>query len=239
MTATSVTREYGKNPRHRGVYFLEEATAKGLAFLSTKARDTKVFWLVDPEEGKVINAKFFTYGGQDSVASGEALCEMALGASIQDALSIRGEDVLARLAAANYFPFSRESVGNQVDSLVSAMNTEYPLALAKLSLSGVKHSEEKNARNSAEDEKWLKMSIPERIRLINEAIDGQIRGALVMDGGDIDIVDIKNDWDVYAEFQGACSSCSASAGSTFMVVENVIRTKVNERLTLVANSFPW
>ncbi|MDH5511233.1 MAG: NifU family protein [Nitrospinota bacterium] len=239
MAAREPVREYGKIPKHRGVYFLEEATAKGMAFLSAKVRDTKIFWLVDPEEEKVVNAKFFTYGGPDSVAVGEALSDMVIGAPIHEAYSISGEDVIARLAASSYFPFNKESLVSQINDLISRMKQEHPLALAKLSLSEVKASEAKEARNSTEDEKWLKMSNQERIQLVIEAIDGQVRDALAVDGGGIDILDIRDDWNVYAEFQGTCSSCSASIGSTFIAVENVIKTRVNERLTLVANSFPW
>jgi len=239
MTATEPVKEYGKSPRHRGVYFLEEATAKGMAFVSTKVQDTKIFWLVNPDEERVVNAKFFTYGGPDSVAIGEALSDMVIGASIQEAFSVSGEDVIAHLAASNYFPFNKEPLISQINDLISNMKQDHPLALAKLSLSEMKASNAKNAQNSTEDEKWLKMSNSERIKLIEEAIDGQVRDALAVDGGGIDIVEVKDDWNVYAEFQGACSSCSASIGSTFIVVENVIKSKVNERLTLVASSFPW
>ncbi|MDH5476900.1 MAG: NifU family protein [Nitrospinota bacterium] len=239
MTATTPKKEYGTSPKHRGVYFLEEATAMGLAFVSTKVEDTKIFWLIDPEEEKVVKAKFFTYGGSDSVATGEAICDIAQDSPMQEAFSITGEQVISHLEQSNYYPFNKDSLINQINSLIANLKQDYPVALAKLSLSGKKASELKKATGSAEDEKWLKLSKSERIELINQAIDGQVRDALAMDGGDIDILDIKNDWDIYAEFQGACSSCSASIGSTFLVVENVIKAKVNERLTLVANSFPW
>jgi NifU-like protein len=230
--------EYGKSPRRRGVYFLEEAAAKGLAFVTAKVDDMKIFWLVDPEEERIVNAKFFTYGGQDSTALGEALCNLSEGAPVKEAFAITGAKVISLLVDSNYFPFNNDALSAQADRLIKALQNDYPLAQAKLSVTTYKSSEKKR-EISLDDQKWLSLSKQDQLKMIEAALDGQAREALEMDGGGIEIMDIKDDWDVYAQFQGACSSCSASVGSTFIVVENIIKTKVHEKLHLVVNSFPW
>ncbi|MDH4183505.1 MAG: NifU family protein [Nitrospinota bacterium] len=235
-------KEYGKNPAHRGIFFQEEASAKGLAFLTAKVGDMKIFWLLDPVDETVVNAKFFTYGGPDSLALGEAISVLAEGSSIQRAFAISGEDVAATLADANYYPFNKRDLMSQTDYLIAMMRQDHPLALAKLAMALKMDGAGKASSDvelSQEDEKWLGMPKSEQIAMIERVIDNEIRGALQVDGGDIEIVDIKNGWDIYAEFKGACTSCSASVGSTFLVVENVIKNKLNQKLNLVANSFPW
>ena len=233
------TTQYGKSLSHRGVYFLEEASAKGLIFLSGKVDDIKVFWLVDPDGLTIESAKFFSYGGQNSNALGEAFCILSEGVHLQQGLSITGSQVISHLAESNYFPFDSSKSAAQVDRLVKALCEDFPIAKAKLSLALSLKTSAETEKRSAGDQQWLTLSKQDQIKSIETAIDLQVREALEMDGGGIEITDIKNDWDVYAEFKGACTSCSASLGSTFIVVENIIKTKVNERLRLVVNSFPW
>ena len=210
-----------------------------MIFVTGKVDDIKVFWLVDPENLTIVTAKFFTYGGQDSSALGEALCNLSEGIRLDEALSITGAQVVAHLAESHYYPFDAAKGVSQVDRIMKALSEDFPLAKAKLSLSSFVNTSKETDERSIEDLKWLSLSREDRIKMIESIIDGQVRNALEMDGGGIEIMDVKNDWEVCAEFKGACTSCSASLGSTFIVVENIIKTKVNDRLRLVINNFPW
>jgi len=57
-----------------------------------------------------------------------------------------------------------------------------------------------------------------------------------MDGGDIDILSVKENgemYEVYISYLGACSSCSSSGTGTLMAIENALRDKLDPNITVI------
>lgn len=60
------------------------------------------------------------------------------------------------------------------------------------------------------------MSLVQKINAIDEIIDDKIREFLQSDGGDLDLIDVKETnglTDVYISWMGACGSCDSSGGT--------------------------
>ena len=55
---------------------------------------------------------------------------------------------------------------------------------------------------------------------------------LQRDGGDVEIVDIK-DRLVYAQLMGACAGCSGATQTLKMMVERVLKDQVDERIRVI------
>jgi NifU-like protein len=68
---------------------------------------------------------------------------------------------------------------------------------------------------------------------VEKTIEEYVRPLLRRDGGDIEIVDIK-DYLVYSRLQGACQSCSGAAATLKMMVEETLKTQVDERIKVIA-----
>jgi NifU-like protein len=68
---------------------------------------------------------------------------------------------------------------------------------------------------------------------VERVIDGYVRPMLQTDGGDIEIVDIK-DYLVYARLRGACESCSGATATLKMIVEQTLKTQVDEKIKVIA-----
>jgi len=69
----------------------------------------------------------------------------------------------------------------------------------------------------------------QRIRLIEAALDGEVRPSLQQDGGDLELVDVAGK-KVTVRFQGTCSSCPASGVTLRELVEKRLREAVGEAL---------
>lgn len=67
---------------------------------------------------------------------------------------------------------------------------------------------------------------------IEKAVDEYIRPMLHQDGGDIEIVDIKNNL-VYCRLQGACSACRGAAQTLKLMVEQTLKEMVDERIRVI------
>jgi len=73
----------------------------------------------------------------------------------------------------------------------------------------------------------------ERVREKVEAALNKIRPALLMDGGDIELVDVQ-DGIVKVRLKGACAGCPASTMTLRMSVEQTLKREVPEVKSVVA-----
>jgi NifU-like protein len=67
---------------------------------------------------------------------------------------------------------------------------------------------------------------------VERVIDEHIRPSLRMDGGDVQIMDIKGTL-VYCSLRGACSSCAGASQTLKMLVERSLKDQVDERIRVI------
>ncbi|HYG82074.1 MAG TPA: NifU family protein [Pyrinomonadaceae bacterium] len=77
------------------------------------------------------------------------------------------------------------------------------------------------------------MSDDPRLVRINEILDEKVRPALMMDGGYLEVLGIKDNT-LNIRYQGACGSCPSSLTGTLMAIEGMIRQEVDPDLEVVA-----
>lgn len=81
-----------------------------------------------------------------------------------------------------------------------------------------------------------KMTIVQRIKKVDEVLDADIRPMLIMDGGNMEIIDIKENiphYDIYIRYLGACSGCASGDTGTLYAIESVLRQKVDENIRVL------
>ncbi len=81
-----------------------------------------------------------------------------------------------------------------------------------------------------------KMTIVQRIKAVDAVIDEFIRPMLVMDGGDMEIIDIKENiphYDIYIRYLGACGSCASGSTGTLYAIESTLKQKVDENIRVL------
>ena len=69
----------------------------------------------------------------------------------------------------------------------------------------------------------------QKIKLIEQAFEREIRPTLKKDGGDIELIDVDGDY-VIVSLRGACSSCTKSQTTLKEYVEKKLREQVLESL---------
>ncbi|MFI4911026.1 MAG: Fe-S cluster assembly protein NifU [Sedimentisphaeraceae bacterium JB056] len=76
-----------------------------------------------------------------------------------------------------------------------------------------------------------KLTNIQKIQLIQEVIDEQVRPALKADGGDIDLIDIIGD-EVVVAFRGMCANCKMAELTLRDVVQAKLREYVSDKITV-------
>lgn len=81
------------------------------------------------------------------------------------------------------------------------------------------------------------MTVVQKLKEIEAVIDENIRPMLVMDGGNLEILDIKTSddgvTDVYIRYLGACSGCASSSTGTLFAIEAVLQEKLSKNIRIL------
>lgn len=80
------------------------------------------------------------------------------------------------------------------------------------------------------------MTLVQKIKAIDSAIDESVRQFLVMDGGNMEVIDIKDspDYiDVYIRYLGACSGCASSTTGTLYAIEATLKEKLSQKIRVL------
>jgi NifU-like protein len=81
------------------------------------------------------------------------------------------------------------------------------------------------------DRRPRRMTTIQKIKLIEEALEREIRPALRKDGGDIELIDVDGDT-VIVSLRGSCASCMKSQTTLKEYVEKKLREQVLDTLTV-------
>ena len=80
------------------------------------------------------------------------------------------------------------------------------------------------------------MTIVQRLKVVDKVIDDNIRQMLIMDGGDMEILDIKENGeniDIYIRYLGACNGCASADTGTLFAIENILKEKLSQNIRVL------
>jgi len=80
------------------------------------------------------------------------------------------------------------------------------------------------------------MTLVQQIKAVDAIIDENVRQFLIMDGGNMEIIDIKknDDYiDIYIRYLGACDGCSSSATGTLYAIESTLKEKLSKKIRVL------
>lgn len=78
----------------------------------------------------------------------------------------------------------------------------------------------------------------EELKPAVESVIEKVRPSIKLDGGDIQLIDIKNGM-VYVQLQGACVGCASSGTTLKYGVEKQMRTLIHPELTVINVPAGW
>ena len=93
------------------------------------------------------------------------------------------------------------------------------------------------AQSSAGTLAFKDMTMVQKVKAIDKIIDENIRPMLMMDGGNMEIIDIKetsdNFIDVYIRYLGACSGCASGSTGTLFAIESILQENLAENIRVL------
>ncbi|MBU0728925.1 MAG: Fe-S cluster assembly protein NifU [Proteobacteria bacterium] len=268
---TDKVKDHFLNPRNVGE--IEKPDGVGEVGSLACGDALKLMLQVD-DHGKIIDAKFKTFGCASAIASSSALTEMVKGLTLDEAAKITNEDIADYLgglpkekmhcsvmgrealeaAIANYrgvtLPMAE---GEVVCECFGVTDLEIRRAVQESNLRTVEEvtnftkagggcgnchdrilelilETRKGTRiEEAAVQKPKRLTNIQKIKLIEDVLEREIRPALKKDGGDIELIDVDGDF-VLVSLRGACVSCAASQTTLKEYVEKKLREQVLDTL---------
>jgi len=98
----------------------------------------------------------------------------------------------------------------------------------------LKEAAEKQA--SGEEIPFNDMTLVQKIKAIDSVIDENVRQFLIMDGGNMEVLDVKQNGqytDVYIRYLGACSGCASSTTGTLYAIESTLKEKLDPNIRVL------
>lgn len=87
------------------------------------------------------------------------------------------------------------------------------------------------------DISFAEMTMVQKVKTIDKIIDENIRPMLMMDGGNMEIIDIKetsdNYIDVYIRYLGACNGCASGYSGTLFAIESILQERLAENIRVL------
>ncbi len=301
------------NPRHMGELTEEDAEKMGgklivADFGAESCGDAvRLYWIVDPETDKILDAKFKSFGCGTAIASSDVMAELTIGKTVDEAVKITNIDVehalrdnpetpavppqkmhcsvmaydVIKKAAAEYKGVEMESFEEEIivcecarvslgtlkevirlnDLKTVEEITDYTkagafckscirpggheereyylvdiLAEVRGEMEAEKVAAAANSTGSGEEIPFAQMTLVQKLKAVEKTLDENIRQMLIMDGGNLEVLDIKESGshiDIYIRYLGACSGCASSATGTLYAIEAVLKEKLDPAIRVL------
>jgi len=90
--------------------------------------------------------------------------------------------------------------------------------------------------HAVDTEDFKSMTVVKKTKLIEKTLDEHIRPMLIMDGGNLELLDIKEEGDetqVFIRYIGACNGCASSSTGTLYAIEAVLRRELDIKIRVL------
>jgi len=224
-----------EKPRCSGFFTKEESDERTMRLAIGKEGDITdgnaiwVYWLIDPDDGIIVDAKFQVYGQSALIGAAEVACELVIGKNYDQARRI-GADLLDKhvrdKAETPAFPNETyphlnlvigalDHAAEQCMDIPLAMN--YAAPPAPLDIGEVLEGGYPG---------WLELSVPQKLHIIEEVLDRDVRPYIELDAGGVKVLDLTPLNEILIAYEGSCTSCFSATGTTLSYIQQVLRAKV-------------
>lgn len=86
------------------------------------------------------------------------------------------------------------------------------------------------------DLSFEELSVVKQLKAVEAIIDEHVRPMLEMDGGNMEILDIKSEsgrTNIYIRYLGACSGCASGATGTLYAIENILQENLSPNIRVI------
>lgn len=249
LTTTFPWQRYSKKlaakiekPRCAGAFGKEEAEARAVRLaqgVDGSFEDGNIvglFWLVDKEDGIIIDAKFQVYGQSALIGGAELACELLIGKNYDQARRVTADLIDKQGRERSDTPAFPKEAYPHLNLILGAIDAaaeqcmDIPFADTYVAPPTPASPAEVIPGGYPG---WTELPLKKKIAVIEQVMDQDIRPYIALDAGGVTVLNLLNDKELLISYEGACTSCYSSIGATLSYIQQVIRAKVHPDIIVV------
>jgi NifU-like protein len=191
-----------------------------------------LYWLVDPTDGVIADAKFRAFGPVALIAAAEAASELVLRKNYHQASRISPDLIDQHLRDKKETPAFTKECNAYLNQVLAALDqavqqcTGIPCATAY----DTTPIEADFGEIPGGIPGWDAFPHPQKLIILEEVIDKEIRPYIELDAGGVKLIELNDGGEVVISYEGSCTSCHSSTGSTLTAIQQILRARVHPAL---------
>lgn len=231
--------------RSAGFFTKEEAEARVMRLAEGKEGTIEegncvvLYWLVDKDDGVIADAKFQVYGQSVLIGAAEAACELLIGKNYDQAKRISADLIDKQVRDKSDVPAFPKETYPHLNLILGAIDqaaeqcTDIPFADTYVSAPVPTDIGEVLPGGYPG---WLELPLKKKIAVIEQVLDQDVRPYIALDAGGVSVLNLLNDKELVITYQGSCTSCYSSIGTTLSYIQQIVRAKVHPDITVVPDT---
>lgn len=231
-----------ENPRCVGNFTPEEAEARDMRLADAleggleDGNAVRLYWLVDKDDGIIVDAKFQVFGQSALIGAAEAACELLVGKNYDQAKRISADLIDKQLRDRSDTPAFPKETYPHINLVLGAIDAAAEQCM------DIPFADTYVAPPVPADigevipggyPGWMELPLKKKIAVIEQVLDQDIRPYIALDAGGVSVLNLINDTELVITYQGACTSCYSSVGTTLSYIQQVLRAKVHPHIKVV------
>lgn len=231
-----------EKPHCVGFFTPEESEARNMRYVeSTQGRMEegnliRLYWLVDKDDGIIVDAKFQVFGQSALIGAAEVVCNLLVGKNYDQARRITANLIDQQVRDRNDAPAFPKETSPHLNLVLEAIDhaaeqcNDLPLAenyVAPPMTLDIGEITEGGYPG------WMELPLKKKIAVIEEVLDRDIRPYIALDAGGVEVLDLLNDRELIIAYQGTCTSCYSSVGTTLSYIQQILRARVHPNIIVI------
>ncbi|MBS0622147.1 MAG: iron-sulfur cluster assembly scaffold protein [Verrucomicrobia bacterium] len=194
----------------------------------------RFYWLVDEREGLVLDAKHQTFGQSALIGAAEAACELCCGKNYDQASRLGADLIDKHLRDRPSDPAFPVEVSSHLNLVVDAIDAaaskcrDLPLPTTYVTPLAPELDVLEGGYPG-----FMEMPKAKKMSLIRQVIASEVQPYIELDAGGISVLDLVDDKEVLIAYEGSCTTCASSTGTTLSYIQQVVQARVHPDLVVV------
>lgn len=222
---------------HVGSFRPEEATMRCMRLVTGRegkaSESVLLYWLVDPTDGIIADARFQAIGPPGLLAAAEIATEFAIRKHYDQMARLTADlldqQVRDRRDVPAFPPECSAHLNKVLEAIEQAVQQCLDLPMP------VDHKTPIDStllENQGGIPGWEQLPAQQKRRLVEEVIEKEILPYIELDAGGVKVVDFLREEEIIIAYSGACTTCHSSTGSTLSAIQQMLRSRLHPSLSV-------
>lgn len=218
--------------RFVGFFTPQLADEKNMRLVTGRIGNLSLYWLVDETDGIIADAKFQALGPIGLIAAAEIGSELILRKNYDQASRLSADLIDQHVRDRKETPAFPKECHAHLNQVLSAIDIAVQQCLDIPFAASYDTTPIENDFGEVPGgiPGWEQLSQNQKLKVIEEVIDKEIRPYIELDAGGVKIVNFNDDREVIISYEGSCTTCHSSTGSTLSAIQQILKSRVHPSL---------